>query len=173
MNHDFHSYDQDVAPDLSIVMVCTGNICRSPMAEKILHDALVAAGLDDRVAVSSCGIGSWHIGQPMDRRASAELQKNGYHTEHVAAQVGATHLAADLLLAMDTAHVSELVNRGAPFTNIRLLRSFDPAAPESAIVDDPYYGGVDGFVRTRTEIEAAMPGLMSWIDETLAVRDAE
>ena len=160
--------EEPIEPELHIVMVCTGNICRSPMAEKILHENLVTAGLEDRVAVSSCGIGSWHIGQPMDQRAAAELQRHGYHTEHTAAQVGAAHISANLLLAMDTAHVSELVNRGTSFTNIRLLRSFDPEAPESAVVDDPYYGGADGFTRTRTEIEAAMPGLMAWIKEQLA-----
>lgn len=144
--------------------VCTGNICRSPMAEVIFHDAVEAAGLTDRVRVSSCGIGGWHVGNGADRRAVAELRAAGHDgSDHIASQFGPEDMAADLLVALDTGHVSELVARGVDEDRIRLLRSFDPAAPEQASVADPYYGGPEGFVETRQQIEAAVEGLLEHV----------
>ena len=58
---------------LHIDLVCTGNICRSPMAEVILRDKLAAAGLTEQVRVTSSGTGGWHVGDPADARALEEL----------------------------------------------------------------------------------------------------
>ncbi|MDO5669145.1 MAG: low molecular weight protein-tyrosine-phosphatase [Corynebacterium sp.] len=150
--------------------VCTGNICRSPMAEVIFHDAVEAAGLHDQIRVSSCGIGGWHVGNGADRRAIAELRAAGHDgSDHIASQLGPEDMAADLLVALDTGHVSELIARGVPEDKIRLLRSFDPAAPEQASVADPYYGGPEGFVETREQIEAAVDGLMIFVRDAMQV----
>ena len=150
--------------------VCTGNICRSPMAEVIFHDAIEAAGLSDIVRVSSCGIGGWHVGNGADRRAVAELRAVGHDaSDHVASQLGPEDMAADLLVALDTGHVSELVARGVDEDRIRLLRSFDPEAPEQASVADPYYGGPEGFVETREQIEASVAGLLEHVREAVHV----
>ena len=54
-----------------IIVVCLGNICRSPIGEVVLADKIVRAGLDDRVEVVSAGTGGWHVGEPMDRTATA------------------------------------------------------------------------------------------------------
>lgn len=153
---------------LHIDFVCTGNICRSPMAEVIIADAIESAQLDDLVKISSSGIGGWHVGQGADKRAVAELRSVGYDgSEHRAAQFGPANLAADLLIALDTGHRSELIARGADPARIRLLRSFDPEAPEGAGVADPYYGGPEGFTVTREQIEAARDGILEWIAEQL------
>lgn len=150
--------------------VCTGNICRSPMAEVIFHDAVEAAGLSPFVRVSSCGIGGWHVGNGADRRAVAELRAAGHDgSDHIASQFGPEDMVADLLVALDTGHVSELVARGVDENRIRLLRSFDPAAPEQASVADPYYGGPEGFVETREQIEAAVEGMLAFVREALQV----
>src|ERR1700712_1097026 len=61
-----------------VSMVCTGNICRSPMAEVVLRDLVHRAGLDDRIAVSSAGTGDWHVGEKADPRTIVALQKRGY-----------------------------------------------------------------------------------------------
>lgn len=152
-----------------IDFVCTGNICRSPMAEVIIADALEDSGLTERVRVSSCGIGGWHVGQGADKRAVAELRSAGYDgSEHRASQLGPDDMSADLLVALDTGHRSELIARGADATRIRLLRSFDPESPEEASVADPYYGGPEGFSETRRQIEAARPGLVAWLQEQVA-----
>lgn len=156
----------DVGTDgLYVVFVCSGNICRSPMAEIIVREALEEAGLDEDCRVASCGIGGWHVGQSADRRARKELEDNGYDPSHVAAQLGAEHADADLYVAMDSGHVSQLIARGIPEERIRLMRSFDPASPDGAEVDDPYYGGDEGFRRTREEIQAATPALVEWVRE--------
>lgn len=60
---------------VEIVFVCTGNICRSPMAEVIAKAKAEEAGLEDNVIFSSCGMGNWHVGQPADKRALAELNQ--------------------------------------------------------------------------------------------------
>lgn len=154
---------------LHIDFVCTGNICRSPMAEVIVRDKLDEAGLGDRVRVTSSGIGSWHVGNQADERALQELADSGYDgSSHRAQQFGrGNQLDADLIVALDTRHVSELVARGADENKVRLLRSFDPASPEGAGVEDPYYGGPEGFTTTREQIEAAAPGIIDWANENL------
>lgn len=143
--------------------VCTGNICRSPMAEVIFHDAVERSGLAAHIRVSSCGIGGWHVGNGADKRAVAELRAAGHDgSEHVASQLGPEDIAADLIVALDTGHVAELLAREVPEGKIRLLRSFDPTAPEQASVADPYYGGPEGFRQTRREIEASVEGLLNF-----------
>jgi len=151
------------ATPLHIDFVCTGNICRSPMAEIIVRDKLKEAGLGQAVRVSSSGIGGWHVGSGADERALQELEDHGYDgSRHRAQQFGPAHQDADLIVALEPRHVSELVARGVPEERIRLLRSFDPAAPEGAGVEDPYYGGQEGFATTREQIEAAADGIIGW-----------
>jgi protein-tyrosine phosphatase len=145
---------------MHVVFVCSGNICRSPVAEKVFRARLADAGLTDAVEVSSAGIGPWHAGEPMDRRAAATLTGRGYDTGHRAQQIDRHQLDADLLVAATDDHVRDLVAAGAAPGRVVLLRSFDPDAPEGAEVPDPYYGGPDGFDEVIGMVEAAMPGLV-------------
>ena len=144
---------------MHLSFVCTGNICRSPMAAIVVGEHLRRAGLSD-VVVTSAGVGPWHVGKPADPRAAQTLAEHGYPTEHVAAQVDAEHLAADLLVALDAGHLADLRALGAE--NVRLLRSFDPDAGAELDVPDPYYGGRDGFTEVLAMIEAAAPALVDW-----------
>ncbi|GHG35348.1 protein-tyrosine-phosphatase [Amycolatopsis bullii] len=146
-----------------IVFVCSGNICRSPMAELVFRAHLADAGLDDAVRVTSAGTGPWHAGEPADKRARATLKAHGYPTTHVASEVSGEDLAADLLLAADEGHLEFLRARVEDPAKVRLLRSFDPSAPEGAEVPDPYYGGDDGFEDVLGMIERAVPGLLDWV----------
>ncbi len=144
-----------------MVFVCSGNICRSPIAEKVFAAELARAGLAEGVRVSSAGTGGWHVGDPADARAAAVLRAAGYPTEHRARQVDAATLGADLIVALDDTHRRALAGAGAG--RVRLLRSFDPAAPERAEVPDPYYGGDDGFAEVLAMIQAAVPGMLDWV----------
>ena len=148
---------------LVVVFVCTGNICRSPIAEKVFVQELERAGLAGVVHVSSAGTGGWHRGCPADDRAAALLRAEGYPDAHRARQVDAEQLAADLLVALDDGHRRALQSMVPDAGRVRLLRSFDPAAPPGAEVPDPYYGGGDGFVEVLAMIKAAMPGLLDWV----------
>jgi protein-tyrosine phosphatase len=150
---------------LHVVFVCTGNICRSPIAEKVFVHELERAGLADDVVVSSAGTGGWHIGDPADERAAALLHAAGYATEHAARQVDAEQLGADLLVALDNSHRRALQSMVPEPDRVRLLRSFDPDAPPGAEVPDPYYGDDAGFATVLEMIKAAMPGMIEWVRE--------
>ncbi len=133
------------------------------MAELVFRAKAEEAGLDGVVEVSSAGIGGWHAGEPADKRARAKLKAHGYPTGHVAAEVDQGHLAADLLLAADETHLSFLRRKVPDPAKVRLLREFDPTAPEGAEVPDPYYGEDDGFEDVLGMIERAVPGLLDWV----------
>lgn len=152
---------------MHLCFVCSGNICRSPSAALVVAEHLRRAGLADRVRVSSAGIGPWHAGEPIDRRSGEVLAAHGYPVEHVAAQVGAEHLDADLFLAMDRGHEKALRALVDDPSRIRLMRSFDPGATGDLDVPDPYYGGSAGFEEVLSMIEEATPGLLVWVREHL------
>ena len=146
-----------------VVFVCTGNICRSPLAEKVFVHELERAGLADGVRVTSAGTGGWHIGSPADDRASALLRAEGYPDAHTARQVDAEQLSADLLIALDNGHRRALQSMVPERDRVRLLRSFDPDSPPGAEVPDPYFGDADGFAEVLAMIRAAMPGMLDWV----------
>jgi protein-tyrosine phosphatase len=146
-----------------VVFVCSGNICRSPIAEKVFAAELERAGLAEGVRVTSAGTGGWHVGDPADERAAAVLRAAGYPSDHRARQVDADTLGADLIVALDDTHRRALSRAGAG--RVRLLRSFDPAAPERAEVPDPYYGEDAGFDEVLAMIRAAVPGMLDWVRE--------
>lgn len=151
-----------------IDFVCTGNICRSPMGAVILRQKLDQAGLTD-VTVASSGIENYHVGGRADERALAELTQAGYDgSAHRARQVDTDTFSADLIIAMATRHRRELIDRGADPARVVLLRDFDPAAGPDASVEDPYYGGPEGFTTTRQQIEAAAPGIVDWVRARIA-----
>jgi protein-tyrosine phosphatase len=150
-----------------ICVVCLGNICRSPMAERVLAEELDKASLTGRVTVDSAGTGDWHLGEAMDSRARAELSRRGYDgSGHEARQIQPHWLARyDLLLAMDQANLASLreLAGGDPGLRgrIRLMRSFDPAAADGAEVPDPYYGSPADYAAVFDLVDAAAHGLAS------------
>ncbi|MBM7516858.1 low molecular weight protein-tyrosine-phosphatase [Nocardioides nitrophenolicus] len=153
-----------------VALVCLGNICRSPMADVVLAARVAEAGLDDRVEVVSAGTGTWHVGEPMDRRAAALLTTEGYDaSRHRAQQVLASWLdEQDLVLAMDRDNLRDLRALGdADPDRVRLFRDFDPAEPGGE-VPDPFFGGDEGFgtvlamvERTSAALVTAVAGVLS------------
>ncbi len=159
---------------LRVTAVCSGNICRSPIAEMVLRSQLERAGLGHAVVVDSAGIGAWHVGDRADPRALAALRRHGYDgSAHRAAQITRSWIgtdgAPDLLLAMDATHLRDLA-RLAPDTPARLIREFDPGAVDLD-VPDPYYGADDGFDDVLAMIESAAPGVVADIRARLASGD--
>ena len=134
-----------------IEVVCTGNICRSPMAEVVLRAKLAAAGVGD-VEVTSSGIGSWHVGGAMDGRAAAALRRRGYDgSAHVARQWDDHWFGdRDLVLGMDSGHVSVLARRAVADSYDDVVDAYDVHD-----VADPYYGDDSDFDAVLTQIEKA------------------
>lgn len=154
---------------LHITFVCTGNICRSPMAEKMFAYQVGQRSLDDAVRVTSAGIGDWNDGKGADDRTIRVLRTHGYPTDHCAAQLTADHLAADLVVPLSHDHVGPLQQLGVEAGRIRMLRSFEPHSTADALdVDDPFYGDHNDFQKVFHLIQAALPGLHNWVDERLA-----
>jgi protein-tyrosine phosphatase len=131
-----------------ILFVCTGNICRSPMAamatRALAGDATGEGGasLGALLEVDSAGTGPWHEGEPMDARAAAALRRAGLcDMGHVAHQASPRELPDyDLVVALDRRHQQTLRSLGADPERLLLLRALDPAAGAAADVPDPYYG---------------------------------
>ncbi|MDP7701420.1 MULTISPECIES: low molecular weight protein-tyrosine-phosphatase [unclassified Mycobacterium] len=156
-------------PRLHVTFVCSGNICRSPMAEKMFAHQISERGLGDVVRVTSAGTGNWHAGEGADRRAKRVLRDHGYPTDHRAAQVDDDHLSADLVIALGRNHQRLLRDLGVEDDRLRMLRSFDPrSGAHTPDVEDPYYGDHSDFETAFVVIEAALPGLHAWVDERLA-----
>ncbi|MBI1283466.1 MAG: low molecular weight phosphotyrosine protein phosphatase [Thiobacillus sp.] len=146
-----------------VLMVCMGNICRSPMAEGMLRKALQEAGLDRHVEVDSAGTHAYHIGSAPDPRAQQAVSRRGADISRLRGrQVAATDFEAfDYILVMDTDNYSKLV-RLAPALHhhkIRRLLSFSRKYPNLDVVD-PYYGGAQGFEENLDMIEDAVKGLI-------------
>ncbi|MFJ6905680.1 low molecular weight protein-tyrosine-phosphatase [Streptomyces griseoluteus] len=157
-----------------VCFVCTGNICRSPMAESVFRARVTEAGLDDLIEADSAGTGGWHEGDPADPRAVSVLDEHGYGTEHIARQFQPSWFGRlDLVIALDTDHFKAL-RRLAPTEEdarkVRLLRSYDPSAGADHDVPDPYYGGRDGFEECLEMVEAASAGLLASVRAHLEER---
>ena len=153
-----------------VCFVCTGNICRSPMAEIVFRARVAEAGLDELVEVDSAGTGGWHEGDGADPRTVAVLEDSGYAGDHTARQFRSSWFSRlDLVIALDSGHLGTL-RRLAPTEQdaekVRLLRSYDPAVGDDDLdVPDPYYGGLDGFEECLEMVEAASTGLLAAVRE--------
>lgn len=164
---------RDPAQPYRICVVCLGNICRSPMGERVLAAEVAEAGLAGKVVIDSAGTGDWHLGKPMDARASAELARRGHDgTGHEARQIQPAWLDHyDLLLAIDRSNLTALrrMARGRPELagRIALLRAFDPDAPDGAEVPDPYYGDPEDFAEVFDLVDAAAKGLAGQLADLL------
>ena len=157
-----------------VSFVCTGNICRSPMAASVFRTRVAEAGLDGLVEVDSAGTDGWHEGDGADPRAVAVLEEHGYGTDHAARRFQASWFSRlDLVIALDSGHRKTL-RRLAPTEQdaqkVHLLRSYDPDAGDDLDVPDPYYGGMDGFEECLEMVEAASTGLLAAVREEVEGR---
>ena len=171
----------------TISMVCTGNICRSAMAEVVLIDRLAAAGVPasgpSGVVVTSAGVSDEEHGNPIDSRARRLLVERGYGSGgdaaaravvaavsgHVAHRIDDAELAgADLVLAMTAAHLRELLRRAERLDidadRIRMFRELDPVAG-----DERHWAAVGARTRHGLDVPDPWYGTMEDFVETLEV----
>ena len=137
-----------------VLMVCMGNICRSPTAEGVMRAALSRHGLDGLVAVDSAGTHAYHVGEAPDPRTVQAARRRGYDlSAQRARQVEAADFDRfDLILAADKANLAALRRISQKGVTPQLLLSILGSEAE---VPDPYYGGADGFERVLDLVEQA------------------
>jgi protein-tyrosine phosphatase len=150
-----------------ICFVCTGNICRSPMAAVVFKDLVHRAGLDASIAVISAGTGDWHVGEPADERTVAALKDHGYDgSAHRARQFDPDWFSKlDLVVVFD--HGQERIlkawaNSEHDRSKVRLLLSFDNEQSHGD-VPDPYYSDSALFDQVLTTIEKASTALFKQV----------
>ncbi len=151
----------------SVLLVCLGNICRSPTAEEIFRQQAAIAGLD--IKVDSAGTGDWHIGHAPDVRAQRHAKFNGYNiSKLVARQVSADDFKDfDLILAMDAQNLADLQDIKASITEptaklakLALFSEEDPTYGGDD-VPDPYQGEGEDFEEVIKRIESST---QAWIE---------
>lgn len=158
-----------------ILIVCMGNICRSPTAEAVFRTKVREAGLEKHVIVDSAGTHGFHAGEAPDTRATRAAKKRGYDMESlVARQLTKEDFAHfDLVLAMDWENHA-MLQQLAPrqyHHKIKLLMSF-ATEHESAVIPDPYYGGADGFETVLDYVEDACINLVDFVRRRMAQKAA-
>ncbi len=158
------------AAPVAILMVCMGNICRSPVAEGITRHLATQRGWQPHLVLDSAGThGDYHPDSPPDPRSQASLLARGIDISGLRARpvVPADFTRFDYLLAMDhanLAHLQAMAPRAA-LQKIQLLLDYAPQQPARA-VPDPYYGEAAGFARVVELVELGAAGLLA----TLAAR---
>lgn len=151
-------------PQVSVLFLCTGNICRSPTAEGVLRHKLAAAGLDKAIAVDSAGTIDFHAGDPPDPRAIKRAALRGYDLVDLRARQirPADFDDFDLILAMDEGHMTELSRMAPEGSRARLALFLEMSGSPASVreVPDPYYGGLDDYDHALDLIEPAVDGLI-------------
>jgi protein-tyrosine phosphatase len=162
--------------EISVLMVCMGNICRSPTAEGVLRAKVAQAGLTRQVHIESAGTHNYHPGNPPDERSQAHALRRGYDLSPLRARqlTQDDYADFDLILAMDWDNLALLQLDCPPqhAIKLKLLMEFAGAGAgqtgkHGAVVPDPYHGGDADFERVLDLTEAACEGLTDILAHTL------
>ncbi|NQV84020.1 MAG: low molecular weight phosphotyrosine protein phosphatase [Rhodospirillales bacterium] len=149
---------------IKILFVCLGNICRSPTAEGVFMALVEREGLADKISADSAGVGSWHVGNPPDRRSQVAALKRGIDLSGQRARQAKPQdfYDFDYVIAMDSENHRDLSGI-CPAGEKHRLHMFMEFAPHigHGDVPDPYFDGDDGFDVVLDLIEAASAGLLA------------
>jgi protein-tyrosine phosphatase len=160
-----------VPPERRVLMVCMGNICRSPSAEGVLRAKLQRAGLHGRVVVDSAGTHGYHTSEPPDPRAVQHAARRGYDIARLRARpVSPDDFSRfEWMLAMDEANLAWLRKRAPAGTAARMELLMGLAGvPGVTEVPDPYYGAAAGFDQVLDLLETACDELVRRLQAELA-----
>jgi protein-tyrosine phosphatase len=149
----------------SVLFVCLGNICRSPLAEAALRRECTHSELN--IIIDSAGTGDWHVEQPPDERAQVVAARNGVAIGHLRARQVTTSDFHDFdhIIALDNQNLRDLTAMRPAKAAAKLSLLFDHVAGRAGEdVADPYYGGEDGFDQTWAEVTEAASTIRKWLE---------
>lgn len=157
--------------EVSVLVVCTGNICRSPTGEGVLRHLAEKRGLGERVRVRSAGTHDYHVGDCPDARTLKHAQRRGYDlSAQRAMQLAEEHFHEfDYMLAMDRGHLRIMKRMAPPGARAQLGMFLEASGRwKGEDVPDPYYGGPEGFDLVLDMVEEAAE---RWLDRIEAELD--
>ena len=161
-----------VSPTTRVLMVCMGNICRSPTAQGVLEHLLHQRGLQSTIAVDSAGTHDYHIGLAPVRRTQQHALARGYDLSAQRARQlqkeDFTHFDWVLVMDADNERLARALCPPQHQHKIRLLADFCQKQPVHE-VPDPYYGGADGFETVLDLCEDACAGFLAALSQQGAV----
>jgi protein-tyrosine-phosphatase len=153
----------------SVLFVCLGNICRSPLADGVFCHLLRERGLEAHYTVDSAGTSAYHAGDPADSRSIAVARKHGIAVPSISRKVRTSDFTEfDWVVAMDRQNMSDLRAEEPAESTARLvlLREYDPEGGED--VPDPYYGGPGGFDNVHAMVVRSCERLLDALEEARA-----
>jgi len=164
------------SPAFNVLLLCMGNICRSPTAHGVFRHLLQQHGLEHRINVDSAGTHNYHPGEPPDHRSQRHAKRRGYDLSDLRARqiVRDDFTRHDLLLAMDWDNLA-LAEQGCPDEHRKKLRRLTEFCRrhDASVVPDPYYGGHDGFEHVLDLVEDACEGLLIHIRQRIELRTTD
>lgn len=142
---------------IRVLMVCLGNICRSPLAEGVLKQVATQHGFQDRVEVDSAGTADYHVDDLPDRRSRQVASMHGFELDHVGRQFKRHDFERfDWILVMDDSNYRDVISLAkseSERSKVHLITEFDPTKKYGKIVPDPYYGDLDDFIEVYRQLE--------------------
>ncbi len=144
----------------NLLFVCTGNICRSPLAHRVFEHLAKKASVDQLFFVESAGTHLWHTGEDADTRMRKTAAAHGIPFSHPSRALSSQDFHTyDYIYAMDHGHLAimKALNKGT--AKLELFRDHDPKG--SGNVPDPYYGGMNGFEEVFTMVYRTCEALLN------------
>ena len=163
-----------MSKEISVLFVCLGNICRSPLAEGVFRHVLDEEGLSNQFRVDSAGTGNWHVGESPDHRSVRSAATHGVNLTGHSRQIQPEDFRRfDYIVAMDQSNLSHLQQYQEGVGGeaaLFLLRDFDPEGGPGAEVPDPYYGGPNGFEEVFEMVDRSCRAFLDYILEGQGAR---
>ncbi|MFE0017227.1 low molecular weight protein-tyrosine-phosphatase [Mesorhizobium sp. NPDC059054] len=158
----------------SVLFVCLGNICRSPLAEGVFREVLVTRGMERNFLLDSAGTGGWHAGSAPDPRSIEIAARHGIDISgQKARKVSREDFARfDLIFGMDRSNVADLKAIAPEAAQGRIQLFLEFAGDPGREVTDPYYGGPEGFASVYRIIREASEAIATRLDGRVAASES-